>query len=70
MQGKGLEFYSKANLHKYEGGYVAIVDEDVVASGDNAKEVFHEAKRKTGKTPTLAKIPREDALIFVAIKWK
>ena len=63
-----FEFYLKADLRKYEGKYVAIVDDKVVASGDNAKEVLNEAKRKfPSKMPTLAKIPREEALI---LQWK
>lgn len=68
MASKEFEFYLKANLRKYEGKYVAIVDDRVVASGDNAKEVLDEAKRKFPlKIPTLAKIPREEALI---LPWK
>ncbi len=70
MTSKEAEFYTKANLHAYEGKYIAIVDEKIIASGDNAKTVFEEAKRKTGKTPTLAKVPTEDTFIFKAIKWK
>ncbi len=64
---KEFEFYLKTDLSKYEGKYVAIVGEKVVASGDNAKEVFEEAKEKTGKIPTMAKIPKAEALI---LRWK
>ena len=65
MANKEFEFYVKADLRKYQGKYVAIVDDKVVASGDNAKEVLEEAKRKyPGKKPLLAKIPTEDTLIF------
>ena len=71
MASKEFEFYLRADLHKYEGMYIAIVGEKVVASGDNAKEVFEEAQRKTGKIPTLAKIPTEDTFIFsLAFLWK
>lgn len=41
----------------------------MVASGNNTKLVFEEAKRKTGKIPTIAKIPKEEALIL-RLKWK
>ena len=64
MANKEFQFYLTADLHKYEGKYIAIVDDKVVTSGDNAKYVFEEAKRKTGKIPTLAKIPTEDTFIF------
>lgn len=69
MASKEFEFYVKTDLSKYKGKYVAIVEDKVVASGDNAKEVFEEAKRKTSKIPTIAKIPKEEALIL-RIKWK
>ena len=69
MKNKEFEFYLKADLSKYEGKYVAIVGDKVIASGDNAKEVFEEAKKKTGKIPTMAKIPRAETLILT-LKWK
>ncbi len=69
MASKEFEFYVKADLSKYAGKYIAIVDDKVVGSGENAKTVWEEAKRKTGKIPTLAKIPKEEASILM-IKWK
>lgn len=69
MKSKEFEFYLKADLSRYKGKYVAIVEDEVVASGDNAKEVLEEAKRKTGKTPTLAKIPKE-GLLILRLKWR
>lgn len=70
MASKEFEFYVKANLKEYEGKYIAIVEDQVVASGDNAKKVLEEAKRKfPHKTPALAKIPKEETLIL-NIKWK
>ena len=52
-------------LSKYIGKYVAIVDNEVVAYGDNAKEVWTDAKRKCPeKTPSLAKVPKEELLIL------
>ncbi len=69
VKSKEFEFYVKADLRRYEGKYIAIVEDKVVASGNNAKEVFEEAKKKTGKIPTMAKIPREETLILT-LKWK
>ena len=63
---KEFEFFVRTDLSKYKGLYVAIVEDKVVASGENAKVVWEEAKRKfPDKTPTLAKIPKEEALILV-----
>ena len=70
MASKEFEFYLKADLHKHEGKYIAIVDDKIVASGYNAKEVIEEAERKTGKKPALAKVPTEDTFIFMAIRWE
>lgn len=60
---KEFEFFVKTDFSKYKGQYIAIVEDKVVASGANAKKVWEEAKKKTGKTPTIAKIPKEEALI-------
>lgn len=72
MVSKEFEFYIKTDLSKYKGKYIAIVEDKVVASGENAKEVFEEAKKKfPNKRPLIAKIPGEDTLIFkLDIKWK
>ena len=70
MKSAEFEFYLKADLSMYEGEYVAIVGNEVVAHGDNAKVVFEEAKKRfPNKIPTLAKIPKEDTFIF-RLKWK
>ena len=70
MKSKEFEFYVKADLSKYEGKYIAIVDDKVVASGDNAKVVIENAKKKfPDRNPMLAKVPREEALIL-KIRWK
>ncbi|MBI2652503.1 succinyl-CoA synthetase subunit alpha [Candidatus Woesearchaeota archaeon] len=65
MKSKEFEFYVKADLSKYEGKYVAIVEDKVVTFGDNAKEVWEEAKKKfPKKNPMLAKVPRAETFIF------
>lgn len=70
MKSKEFEFYVKTDLSKYSGKYVVIVGEEVVASGENAKKVLEEVKRKfPDKIPTLAKIPKEEALIL-RLRWK
>ena len=67
---KEFAFYLKTDLHKYEGRYIAIVEDKIISSGDNAKEVYEKAEKQTGKKPLLAKVPTEDALIFVAIECR
>ncbi len=50
---KEFEFYLKADLSKYEGKYIAIVEDKVITSGGNAKKVFEEAQKKQEKFPLL-----------------
>jgi len=69
MVSEEFEFYLKTDLGRYKGLYIAIVGSKVVAYGDNAKMVIEEAKKKTGKIPTIAKVPKEEALIL-RIKWR
>lgn len=61
---KSFKFFVKTDLSGYSGKYIAIVDKRVVASGLNAKEVWEEAREKTGKIPVIAKIPREEATSY------
>jgi len=58
-------FFLSANLEKYLGQWVAIVDRKVVSSGVNAKKVLVAARRKfPSKTPLLAKVPTKEAMIL------
>ncbi len=59
------EFYLKADLHKFVGEWIAIVDEKIVAHGMSAKEVYAEAKRVfPSKVPLLSCVPKAAAMIF------
>ncbi len=65
MPSKDFNWFVNANLSKYRGQYVAIVDKKVVTHGDNAKEVWENAKRQhPDKIPALTKIPRDDILVL------
>jgi hypothetical protein len=61
-----FEFYSLADMSKYGGKWVAIVGKEVIASGDNFKQVYKEAKIKAkNKEPLFAQIPKaEETLIL------
>jgi hypoxanthine-guanine phosphoribosyltransferase len=66
---KELDFYvadaDKINK-KYSGKHIAIVDDEVVASGIDPKEVWEKAKKKyPNKQPVLALVPKEDALVLM-----
>jgi orotate phosphoribosyltransferase-like protein len=63
-----LTFYIKdaAEINKkYSGKHIAIVDNQVVASGSDPKEVWEQAKKKyPKKEPVLAFVPKEDTLVL------
>jgi len=54
----------KTDFSKYKGKYVAIVGNKIISSGENAKAVWNEARKRTGKIPTISKIPMDEALIY------
>ncbi len=58
-------YYLKTDLTAYLGEWVAVVDEKIVAHGENAKDVYFEAKRKfPTKTPLLSCISSGAAMIL------
>ncbi len=65
IKDKNYEFYINADLSEYAGKWIAIVEGEVVASGERADEVGMEAERKyPNKKIALVKIPTEDTLIL------
>lgn len=58
-----FDFFVKTDLRSYRGKYIAILGRKIVASGENAKEVWQQARsRYPHKIPTLAKLPRQETL--------
>lgn len=63
---KNYEWYVKADMRKFAGKWVAIVDQKPVASGIDAKKVYEEAKAKfPNRKPSLAKVPTPDTLVLM-----
>ncbi len=61
--------YFRANLaemvSKYEGEYVAIIEDKIISHGKDVKKVYQEAKGKFPKnTIFLGQVPRKEALIL------
>jgi hypothetical protein len=53
------------DLRQYVGKWIALVGKDLVATGDNGKEVFAEAKRKyPDKEPFVMKIPADAVMLL------
>ena len=48
------------DLEKYEGKWVAITEDEIVAFGNSAKQVHEEAKKKTSKEVIVFKVPLKE----------
>ena len=53
------------NLQDYVGKWIALVDKEIVASGDSGKAVFEQAKSKyPKKEPFIMKLPIETVMLL------
>lgn len=60
-----LSWFASADLRAYEDKYIAIVDDEVVFSGEDPEVVFFTAKGKfPEKEVILWKVPHGDSFIF------
>ncbi len=67
---KNYEWYIRADTQRYAGKWIAIVDQRVVTSGDDAEKVYKEAKTKyPKKKPSIAKVPSKEILVLMAEIW-
>lgn len=60
------DFYSVADMSGYAGKWVAILGNKVIASGDDLKKVYEEAKKIAGnKEPLFTRVPREQETLIL-----
>ena len=65
---KSYNYFMKADLSRYIGEWVAIVDDEVVAHGQDVKKIYEESKRKyPKKKPLITKVPEKETMILVFI---
>jgi len=67
MMGEELNYFASfpEKLKALRSKHVALIGREVVASGDNAMEVYGKAKEKfPDKKPVLAYVPREETLVL------
>ena len=59
------DFYAVADLSRYAGEWVAILNQKVVAHDKNLKELLEGFKKKSPEAmPFIAKIPAKEILIW------
>jgi len=66
-----VEFKVNIDYEKYGGKHIAILDnEAIVASGEDFKKVWEEAKSKypEGRI-SFMKVPKGELMILIACKW-
>ncbi len=62
---KNYEFYADANLSKYAGEWVAIINSKIVAHGKSLKEIVKKARETSPNlTPFIAKVPSKKILLW------
>ena len=55
----------KDQLGEHLGDWIAVVDVEIVSTGNDAKEVYQKAKEKyPEKTPFIMKIPKETVMLL------
>jgi len=67
VKSKNFQAFMKLDRTKYLGNYIVVIDGKVRFFGKDIKKMLQEAKRKyPGKTPLVAKIPREEVMVLPA----
>ncbi len=59
------KLFVAVDFSKYQGRYVALVDDRVIATGKDAKTVWTRANKKNpAAVPTLVKVPKSRTLVL------
>jgi transposase len=62
---ENYEWYVSADTKRYAGKWIAIVDQKVVASGEDAEKVYRKARsRYPRKKLSIAKVPGKEILVL------
>ena len=65
MKDVSYEWFLRADLGKFRGLYIAVVDGQVVESGEEPEKIYVKAREKYPKKEVvLWKVPREETLIL------
>lgn len=65
---KSYSFFLKADLSKYIGEWIAIVDNAIVAHGNDVKKIYEEAKAKyPKKRPLITRVPEKETMILILV---
>ena len=58
-------FESAESMGKYKDEWIIVIDQKIVASGKNLKEIYQKVKEKyPDKEPFVTKIPTKDVMVL------
>ena len=61
-----FEFLSVTDTSEYADKWIAVVGQKIIASGDDLKQVYKEAKEKSGKKePLFMRVPKEQETLIL-----
>lgn len=64
-QEKSYQYYLEADISSYEGEWIALSEDKIIAHGKSLKEVVSKANNiAKGKKYLLARVPSQEAMIF------
>lgn len=59
------DYFMRTNLKKHIGSWIAIIDDEIVASGKDVKEIYAKVKREyPEKRPLLTRVPNKETMIL------
>ena len=65
IQEMNYQYFMEADIGKYSGEWIAILEDKILAHGRNLKMVVEKARALSGgKKFLLARVPSEEAMIF------
>jgi len=65
MATEDYDWYAKADLSKFRGKWVAVLNKQIVASSEDLKSLSEEVGKRYPKSkPLFAKIPREKRFVW------
>lgn len=65
MVSKNFNFLISGNFEKYEGDWIAVSENRVIANGGSASEVMSESRKKTEKKTTIMKVPSKKQILLL-----
>jgi len=68
VKNRNFQAFMKLDRTKYSGDYIVMIDGKVRFFGKDIKKMLLKARKKyPGKTPLVAKIPKEQVMVLILV---